>query len=80
MEILGYLPPKDLVNMRRVSTRLAGLAGDKKLWRRTFIFDLHLYRAEEDFCSRDLYNLTGRFWPEASILAPLTDLTGDDLA
>ena len=80
MDILGYLPPEDLVNMRRVSTRLARLAGDKKLWRRTFIYDMNLYRAEEEFSSSDLVNLSRKELPSARSLALLTDVAGDDLA
>ena len=72
--ILQYLPVPDLVNLRGVSTKLAGLAVDKKFWKRTFIVDMHLFRANEDFITRDLVNLRGRSFPDSTYVGSLSDL------
>ena len=51
-EILGHLPLEDVLNMRRVSTRHARLAGGNKLWQWTFISQMSLYRGEKNFTSK----------------------------
>ena len=78
--ILQYLPVPDLVNLRGVSTKLAGLTEDKKFWKRTFIVDMHLFRANEDLITRDLVNIRGRSFPDSTYVCRLSDLDLGDLA
>ena len=80
-EILGHLPLEDVLNMRRVSTRHARLAGGNKVWQRTFISQMSLYRGEKNFISKvdlqlddPLENIT------RTLLANLAEIAGNNLA
>ena len=80
-EILGHLPLEDVLNMRRVSTRHARLAGGNKLWQWTFISQMSLYRGEKNFTSKvdfdsddPLESIT------RTLLANLAEIAGNNLA
>ena len=82
-EILGHLPLEDVLNVRRVSTRHARLAGGNKLWQWTFISQMSLYRGEKNFTSKvevvflkadPLKSIT------RTLLANLAEIAGNNLA
>ena len=79
-EILGHLPLEDVLNMRRVSTRHARLAGGNKLWQWTFISQMTLYRGEKNFTSKIDFELFHRASITRTLLANLANIPGDELA